>query len=38
MKWYIGMLKVFRPSFEVVEEGRIFHFVLSCIIGGFIIE
>jgi hypothetical protein len=24
MKWYIGMLKVFRPSFEVVKEGRIF--------------
>ncbi len=23
MKWYIGMLKVFRPSFEVVKEGRI---------------
>jgi hypothetical protein len=27
MKWYIGMLKVFRPSFEVVKKGRILHFV-----------
>jgi len=23
MKWYIGMVNVSRPSFEVVKEGRI---------------